>query len=333
MAQPILKAVSALLPAAGALAVGVWLWAAPAAAQYNDQTELFNRLSRLETEVQTLERQLYRGGGNGAAIAQAPAGGVGVAPTQAADFEIRLSQLERTVQEMVGKYEEAVFGATQQRERLDKLSSDLDYRLSQIESRLGTEGGPAPGPRPSTQAEPPPAAPAAPPHPTAPPHPSAPPHPAAPPHPGAPPAAPTTADAGSGPGLGSVPEAIQQQYDEAFGLLRKADYDQAERALSRFVTQHRDSPLAGNAQYWLGETYYGRGKYAEAAVAFAEGFQKYPKSPKASDDLLKLGMSLAALNQKADACKTFGQLGTLFPNAAASVKRRAEQERGKLGCP
>ena len=130
-----------------------------------------------------------------------------------------------------------------------------------------------------------------------------------------------------------MPGNVQEQYDEAFGLLRKADYDQAERALGKFVSQHRDSPLAGNAQYWLGETYYVRGKYAEAAVAFAEGFQKYPKNPKAADNLLKLGMSLASLKQKDDACKTFGQLATQFPTAAASLKRRADEERGKLRCP
>lgn len=307
---------------AGALALGALLWTAPAVAQYADQTDLANRLGRLESDIQTLQRQISRGGGG--------AGGA-VASPQAADFEIRLSQLERTVQEMVGKYEEAVFGVSQVRERLEKLSSDLDFRLSQIESKGAAEGAPPQPPRstaqPPTVKSPPPAqtsAGATPFQPTAKPVDK----------PGAPGAKPSPAPepAPAGAGLGGVPANVQEQYDEAFGLLRKADYDQAEKALNRFVTQHRDSPLAGNAQYWLGETYYGRGKYAEAAVAFAEGFQRYNKNPKAPDNLLKLGLSLSALKQRDDACKTLGQLDRQFPNAAASLKRRADQERKKLTC-
>jgi len=307
-----------------ALLLGAVLWTVPAAAQFADQTDIANRLNRLETEIQTLQRQVSRGGGSGA--------GGAVAPTQAADFEIRLSQLERTVQEMVGKYEEAVFGVTQVRERLEKLSSDLDFRLSQIESHAGAEGAPPQPPRSTGQppmvkpaaAAPAPAAQATPFQPAAKPGDKSGPPPAKP--------SPAPEPAAAGPGLGGVPANVQEQYDEAFGLLRKADYDQAEKALNRFVTQHRDSPLAGNAQYWLGETYYGRGKYAEAAVAFAEGFQRYAKSPKAPDNLLKLGLSLSALKQKDDACKTLGQLDHQFPNAAASLKRRADQERKKLSC-
>ncbi|MEI6986435.1 MAG: tol-pal system protein YbgF, partial [Rhodospirillaceae bacterium] len=286
-----------------ALALGTMLctaplWIASANAQYADQTEVANRLSRLEGEIQTMQRQLARVGGLGAG------GGMGgsISPTQAPDFEIRLSQLERMVQEMVGKYEEAVFGVSQLRDRLDKVSSDADFRFSQLELRAGAETSPQSRTTPSSQ---PVAGQPTPSRATA----------------ATPPATPTSKQAAatvattatSGPGLGSVANNIQEEYDEAFGLLRKADYDQAEKALSKFVTQHRESLLSGNAQYWLGETFYVRGKYAEAAVAFAEGFQRYPKSPKAPDILLKLGMSLSSLKQRDDACKTLGQLSTLFP--------------------
>ena len=65
--------------------------------------------------------------------------------------------------------------------------------------------------------------------------------------------------------------------------------------------------LAGNAQYWMGETYYVRGRYQDAAVTFAEGYQKYPTNSKAPDNLLKLGMSLGQLGKKADACVAFAQ--------------------------
>ncbi len=309
------------LATVSALAFGAWLWASPAWAQYADQGDMADRLARLENQVMALQDQIARGGGGGQSV-----GGGGVAPTQAADFEIRLSQLERTVQQMVGKYEEAGYEVTQLRERLDKMSTDLDFRLSQMDSK-GSSAAVAARP-PESQS------------PTAPPAKSVPASvtapagkPAAKSSETPPPSPAPAAGAGAGSGLGGVSANVQEQYDEAYGLLHKAEYDQAERALTAFVAQHHDSPLAANAQYWLGETYYARGKFTEAAVAFAEGFQKFPKSAKAPDDLLKLGMALASLNQKNDACKTFDQLGTQFPTAAASLKRRAEQERKRLLCP
>ena len=106
-----------------------------------------------------------------------------------------------------------------------------------------------------------------------------------------------------------------EQYNHAFGLLKQADYPAAETALKAFVEQHPNDPMAGNAQYWLGETYYTRGRYAEAASAFAEGYKRYPKSSKAPDDLLKLGMSLARANQKQNACIALTQLDHDFPAA------------------
>ena len=68
-----------------------------------------------------------------------------------------------------------------------------------------------------------------------------------------------------------------EQYNQAFGLLKQADYPAAEVALKAFVEQHPNDPMAGNAQYWLGETYYTRGRYADAASAFAEGYKRYPR--------------------------------------------------------
>ena len=69
--------------------------------------------------------------------------------------------------------------------------------------------------------------------------------------------------------------------------MKKADYPGAETALKAFVERHPNDPMAGSAQYWLGETYYARGRYAEAASAFAEGYKRYPKGAKAPDDLLE----------------------------------------------
>jgi tol-pal system protein YbgF len=123
-----------------------------------------------------------------------------------------------------------------------------------------------------------------------------------------------------------------EQYQNAFSLLRATKYNEAERALKSFIAQYPDHPLTGNANYWLGETYYVRADYNNAALTFAEGFKKYPKSGKAPDNLLKLGMSLAALGERDDACKALVELESRYPNANDNVKQRAAKERQRNGC-
>jgi len=114
--------------------------------------------------------------------------------------------------------------------------------------------------------------------------------------------------------------------------MRQADYPAAEDAFKNFIHEHPNDPLAGSAQYWLGETYYARADYADAASAFAEGYKRYPKGAKAADELLKLGMSLARANQKQNACVAFAQLDREFPNPTNPIKERARDEKKKLGC-
>ncbi|MDZ7712244.1 MAG: tol-pal system protein YbgF [Rhodovibrio sp.] len=124
----------------------------------------------------------------------------------------------------------------------------------------------------------------------------------------------------------------QAQYDYAFGLLRQADYAEAEQALSKFLDKHPEHELAGNAKYWLGETFYVRGNYERAAVTFAEGFQTYPESQKAPDNLLKLGMSLAQIDRTEDACGIFAELQSRYPDAKNNILQRAEREQSRLNC-
>ncbi len=123
-----------------------------------------------------------------------------------------------------------------------------------------------------------------------------------------------------------------QRYQFAFAFLMKHDYEMAERAFSEFVKDHVDDPLAGNASYWLGETFYVRQKFAKAAITFAEGYEKYPNSTKTADNLLKLGFSLARLDRMEDACVALAQLKTEFPNASTTIKRRAMVEGKRVGC-
>ena len=98
------------------------------------------------------------------------------------------------------------------------------------------------------------------------------------------------------------------------------------------MQRYPNDPLAVNAQYWLGETYYVRGDFNNAAAAFAEGYKRFPQSGKGADNLLKLGMSLGKLGQKDQACASLGQIGRDFPNASPKTKEMATNERRSLGC-
>jgi tol-pal system protein YbgF len=143
-------------------------------------------------------------------------------------------------------------------------------------------------------------------------------------------AAPPTTQAATGPVL---PEGdAASRYKHAFSYLMRHDYDTAEIAFREFVDGHGDDPLAGNAMYWLGETYYVREMFAESAVTFAEGYERYPGSPKTADNLLKLSFSLARLNRVEDACVALAQLSDEFPNASSTIKRRALTEGRRIGC-
>jgi tol-pal system protein YbgF len=131
-------------------------------------------------------------------------------------------------------------------------------------------------------------------------------------------------------GDGSDPK---QLYETAYGYLLQRDYGAAEVAFDDFLKKFPSDSLAGNAQYWLGESHFVRGQYKAAAGAFLKGYQSYAASAKAPDSLLKLAMSLDRLGQKDAACSSFAELNTKFPNAGQSVKSRAQSERQRVGCP
>ena len=115
---------------------------------------------------------------------------------------------------------------------------------------------------------------------------------------------------------------------ETFTLPR----DKARAKARDFLSRYPDDPLADNARYWLGESYYARGDYPRAAETFFEAYEKNKTGPKAPDTLLKLGMALGNLDKKKEACASFRELSRAFPNAAAPIKDKAAQESRRLGC-
>jgi tol-pal system protein YbgF len=124
----------------------------------------------------------------------------------------------------------------------------------------------------------------------------------------------------------------QERYNFAIRLLRQGDWGEAETAFQEFVAAHPDDGLAANAQYWLGETFYVRHDYDNAAAAFLEAYQKFPESAKAPDSLLKLGMSLSGLGLAREACNAFSAVVEKHADAPASILHLVEKERQRAGC-
>ena len=212
-------------------------------------------------------------------------------------IEDRLNQLQQSLTMLTGQLEQLQYRNQQLQQQMEKMQADYEYRLEQMEKGGGGRPGGAP-PRPNTQA-------------AAPPPPSA----------GAPPSAAAPATAGA-----------DQLYNDAFKKLQDGDYAGAERGFKAFLQGNPKHQLAGNAQYWLGETYYARRDYQNAMTAFAEGYKVYKASPKGPDNLLKLGVTLAVLGRKPDACAVFAKFSQDYPRATDLQKRRVEQERQKNGC-
>ena len=123
-----------------------------------------------------------------------------------------------------------------------------------------------------------------------------------------------------------------EQYEFATNLLKVGDYNTAERALKEFVITNPEHNLAGNAQYWYAETFRIRQLYTDAASAYLEGYQKYPKSEKAPINLLKLGVSLVQIGEKDQGCLMIVGVQKQYPKANQSVLQKAKYEEKKFEC-
>lgn len=317
-----------------AIPVLMVLLAPPAMAQTDFQAR--NRLQALEQEVRDLRSQLASG-----SAASASSGG------SATGVELRLSDMQQQLRELNGRLETSEFQNRQLQSQLTKMSDDYESRLQKLELS-------GPSMRPSaainTPEEDPISAATA----------------ALPPTPQTTPPASdvnlrtnvasegsaikgdlgnialrdgTVVDAKVEPKQPALPDkpadyglTASEHYDYAFGLLREAEYDKAQTAFESFLTKYPKDRLTPNAKYWLGETLYVRENYDQAAVVFAESFEVAPKGSKAPDSLLKLAMSLAKLERKADACATLKALSGQFPNASPAIRANAEQTGKELKC-
>ena len=127
-------------------------------------------------------------------------------------------------------------------------------------------------------------------------------------------------------------ETPDKQYKFATSFLKVGDYSTAERAFREFVNTNPEHNLAGNAQYWYAETFRIRQLYTDAASAYLEGYQKYPKGEKAPINLLKLGVSMVQIGEKDQGCKMINGVEKQYPNANQSVIQKAKYESQKFEC-
>ena len=324
-----------------ALSLGLLCSAAPVQAQYSSENN--NRLSRIENELETLSRAIYKGEDPPPPSSFSNGGGA------AADTEVRLQQLESQIRDLNGKVEEQSFQIRQVQEQLERSLSDMEMRLNDMSGTPGSATSSPPSDNYGGTID------------------------SAPPQPGGYTSGANTYSRGagaqsyqdsmaaeasgasdyqwnssgsgaqdapgqlgtlttSGSGSSSSADAAAAQYENAFALLKNGQYDTAETEFNSFISGNPDHILISNAKYWLGETYYARGKFEDAARVFAEGYQQYPKGSKAADNLLKLAMSLGGMGNKDDACVALAQLGKDFATGAGPVLRRADQEKSRLGC-
>jgi len=130
-----------------------------------------------------------------------------------------------------------------------------------------------------------------------------------------------------------LPEvSADKQYEFATSFLKVGDYATAERAFREFVITNPEHKLAGNAQYWYAETFRIRQLYTDAASAYLEGYQKYPKGEKAPINLLKLGVSMIQIGEKDQGCKMISAVEKQYPDANQSVIQKAKYESQKFEC-
>ncbi len=219
-----------------------------------------------------------------------------ITPTTAGEIEAQLDAQNQVIQDLTRQLEELTHAHAQLQERLAHLNADIDLRFKEQTTALETvkESVKIPATTPPTN----------------------------------PPPQPTKK-----PNMEQLKNRDKTAYDAAYDLLRKNKYAQAENAFRSFMTDYPESTLVGNANYWLGETYYVRGDYETAAGIFADGFTKYGSNSKAPDNLLKLGLTMSALGKKEEACTALLGLAETFPKASDSLKKRAADEAEKIKCP
>jgi tol-pal system protein YbgF len=292
-------------------------------AQQDKMNELIDRLEKIQKDIQTLEKAVY------SKNATLPSDNVVVNEALTRQLA-KISELEKQIQEMTSKFEENNYKVQQLSDRLNKVSNDNQFRLQQLENNKAiSEKISAPK---EVIVE----------------------------------KAPVVVkknennilnleeidkeqnvieekkvqsdniklkEKDNKPKTKVLPKvSIAEQYKYATNIMKSGDFEKAEIAFKEFVDTHSKHELAGSAQFWYAETFYIRQLYDDAAAAFLEGYQKYPNSPKAPENLLKLGVTLAELGEIEQGCKMIVNLKKAYPKTDASILQKSSYEKKRFNC-
>ncbi len=263
---------------------------------YGESASISKRLEIIEKQLKAVQRKVFTPGSEfpqneSQALSSVPS--TGGSGASLAGIEVRLSQIETEIRQLTGRIEEGNFQIDKLKQTIETMARDYEFRLKTLE-KTGSA---------SSMDE-----------------------------------KSSFDDNISNQNRNTVAEqenlpqgSEQDQYSYAQKLVTMGQYDKAETALGEFIKRYPNSDLAGNAQYWLGQTYYVRKDYTKATRAFLEGYNNYPKSQKAPAFLLKIGMSLFAMGEKTDACDAYRELGSRFPDSSENKTKRLSEEQ-RAGC-
>jgi tol-pal system protein YbgF len=334
---------------AGALALAGFLLAGSGLALAQDDDggggEMRTRIQRLERDLRDLQQEVYRGTGAAPRPLTPPPASADVPAAQAGPVSQRVSDMEDTLQRLTGQIEELQNQNRLLQQKVDRMQRALDYQSGAAPATSPAPSGAAPqtrvypddtAPAPGVAANEPT---------TLAPGPStlgtiSRDTPMPQPKPGAAAeavgttgAATPSAPAQRTAALPSSPGSAQAEYDSAMALLRKAQYEAAQRAFRAYADAHPGDARAPDALFWAGDiAYSARRDYASAARAFAELLKKYGKAGRAPESMLKLGLSLLGLGQKQEGCATLAALPVRYANAAPALVARATAERRRAAC-
>ncbi|KGM31237.1 tol-pal system protein YbgF [Inquilinus limosus] len=291
------------------------------------------------------------------AVAVLAPSGPGRAQSYEAQLEVRVSTLEQQISQLTGQIEQLQYQNQQLADQLKRAQADIEFRLNELEGGGGGAKA-APAPAPARKAPSQGSAPAAPrtpqpftPTPLVPPKRSD----AGPVPPGyddqgdslAAPQEMGVAEPGPVPqqvpgfastepqsyGLGgAAPVDTTAAYNQAQGLYNRGDYNGAIAGFNQVIAADPGGGLAGNAQYWLGESLLAVGRPGEAANAFNAAWSMDPRGPRAPDALMRLAQSLVAARQDRPACDAFARLVADYPDAPAQMLRRAKDQQLLMRC-
>lgn len=247
---------------------------------------------------------------------------------QAGDPLFRIGQLEEQIRGLNGKLEELGFQMLQMQEQMRQMQQDNEFRFQELEKGGAQRGdaGPAitqPGVEQSTTAS------------------------TSQDDQGT--GAPAT-DLGSikfddnGDLIGGIIEPMTEGTDTAslsspediyqagYNHMLAGDYALAEQVFRDYIAGYPEGERAPDAMFWMGEAQYSQGLYQESAKTFLDAHKQYPRADKGADTLLKLGMSLAKLDNRDTACATLREVLIRYPGASAAVRAKVSEEQKRASC-